>query len=112
MLFVNKFINGFDFIRMKPMNSVIKGGVPQKATARVLAEEGKAYAVYVNGGGEAKLSMGLPKGRYKAEWVDTKSGRIDKSERFEHKGGKRVIASPKYVDDIALRVINTDAKGR
>ncbi len=41
------FINSFDFIRMKPDNSVIQGGVPAALTARSLAWPGRAYAIYL-----------------------------------------------------------------
>jgi hypothetical protein len=41
------FINGFDFVRMAPDNSVIKGGTPEGGTARALVEPGKAMAIYV-----------------------------------------------------------------
>jgi len=102
------FINGFDFIRMRPANSAIKGGVPQKVTVRVLAEIGKAYAIYVNGGSEVRLAVELPKGKYRAEWVNTKTGKTDKAERFEHAYGRKIVASPKYVDDIALRIVNME----
>jgi len=99
------FINSFDFIRMKPDNSVIKNGVPEKATARALVQVGRAYAVYINGGSEAKLVVELPKGAYRAEWVNTKTGKADKKETFEHTSGDRTLHSPKYNDDIALRIV-------
>lgn len=98
------FINSFDFIRMKPDNSVIKGGVPDKATARALVQVGRAYAIYINGGSEAKLIVELPKGTYRAEWVNTKTGKLDKTETFRHASGNRTLLSPKYVGDIALRI--------
>jgi hypothetical protein len=41
------FINGFDFVKMRPDNSIIKEGVPQGMTARALVESGKAYAIYL-----------------------------------------------------------------
>jgi hypothetical protein len=41
------FIYGFDFVRMSPDNSIIKGGVPDGMTARALVERGKAYAIYL-----------------------------------------------------------------
>jgi hypothetical protein len=40
------FMRGFDFIRMRPDNSVIKSA-PAGRTARALVEPGKAYAVYI-----------------------------------------------------------------
>ncbi|UCG59171.1 MAG: polysaccharide lyase [Phycisphaerales bacterium] len=98
------FMNGLDFVRMKPDNSVIKGGVPEKATARALVEPGRAYAVYINGGNKADLVLQLPKGRYRAEWVNTKTGKVDKKESFDHSGGNRTLRGPDYVDDIALRI--------
>jgi hypothetical protein len=98
------FVNSFDFIRMKPDNSVIKAGVPEKATARALVQVGRAYAIYINGGSKANLAVELPGGTYTAEWVNTKTGKIDKKETFQHRGGNRILHSPKYADDIALRI--------
>ena len=98
------FINSFDFIKMKPDNSVIKGGIPDKATARALVQAGRSYAIYIKGGNEAKLIVELPKGTYRAEWVNTKTGKVDKTETFQHDNGNRTLSSSKYVDDIALRI--------
>ena len=98
------FINSFDFIKMKPDNSVIKGGIPDKATARALVQAGRSYAIYIKGGNKTKLIVELPKGTYRAEWVNTKTGKIDKSETFQHDNGNRTLSSSKYVDDIALRI--------
>jgi hypothetical protein len=47
MKILSDFINGFDFVRMKPDNSVIKGGAPQGGTARALVEPDRAMAIYV-----------------------------------------------------------------
>lgn len=98
------FINSFDFIKMKPDNSIIKGGIPNKATARALVQAGHSYAIYINGGNEAKLIVKLPRGTYRAEWVNTKTGKIDKTETFRHTNGNRTLLSSKYVDDIVLRI--------
>jgi len=98
------FINSFDFIRMKPDNSVIKGPLPEKATARAMVQTGRAYAIYINGGSSASLVVEMPEGTYEAEWVNTKTGKVDKKEEFQHAGGNRTLLSPEYVDDIALRI--------
>jgi len=102
------FINSFDFVKTKPDNSVIKGGVPGKATARALVENGRAYAIYINGGNRANIKVRLPKGKYTAEWVNTKTGNCDSKESFEHPGGNRTFESPDYKDDIALRILRSD----
>ena len=82
-------------------------GVPAQArvSARVLAEPGKAYAVYVLGGSAVELVLSLPAGDYLAEWVDTKTGKIAGTEKFAHAGGARTLTSPQYQEDIALRIL-------
>jgi hypothetical protein len=101
---LKKFMDEFDFVKMQPDNSVLKGGIPDKATARALVWKGKAYAIYLNGGSKAKLQVELPKGQYRAEWVNTKTGKVDKQEIFAHSGGKKTLESPGYQEDIALKV--------
>ncbi len=98
------FINSFDFIRMKPDNSIIKAGIPNKATARALVQPGKGYAIYINGGNWSELIVELPRGEYRVEWLNTKTGNVDKKETFQHEGGNRTMRSPDYTDDIALGI--------
>jgi hypothetical protein len=101
---LKEFIEGFDFLRMTPDNSVLKGVLPKGVSARVLREPGQACAVYVHGNGLAELALDLPAGSYEAQWVNTKTGRSEGVETFQHDGGTRVLKAPGYVDDIALRV--------
>lgn len=101
------FINSFDFIRMKPDNSVIKGGVPNGATARAIVEHGRAYAIYIKEGTQANLVVELPKGTYRAEWLNPRTGQIEKSERLQHAGGNATLPSPQYSEDIALRIVRS-----
>jgi hypothetical protein len=108
------FIHSFRFIKMAPDNSVIKGGkvtsplsgTPAQVTvtARALVEAGKQYAVYVNGGAKIELNIILPNGNYLAEWVNTKTGKVEKTEEFNHAGRNKTLVSPDYEEDIALRV--------
>jgi hypothetical protein len=102
------FINSFDFVKMKPDNSIIKDGIPDKATARALVEKGRAYAIYVNGASKAKLVLDLPEGKYEADWINTKTGKIEKNQAFEHSGGNRTLNSPAYKDDIVLRILQSN----
>ncbi len=89
---------------MRPEPGIVKGGVPEKERAQVLAEPGKAYAIYLTGGRKANLEIELPPGRYRAEWVSPLTGTVEGSREFEHPGGAAVLASPEYPEDIALRI--------
>jgi hypothetical protein len=44
---LKEFISGFDFIRMKPDNSVLKSELPAGVSARALVKDGQAYAIYI-----------------------------------------------------------------
>jgi hypothetical protein len=108
------FMEGIDFTKMRPDNSVIRGGSataplagnPPEArvTARALVEPGRAYAIYVKGGTQAELHLTMPAGKFMVEWINTKTGNVEKSEALEHSGGEGKLASPPYAEDIALRI--------
>ena len=53
---------------------------------------------------QAALALNLPAGRYRAEWVNTLDGHVDKSEKVTHGGGDLTLGSPEYKEDVALRV--------
>ena len=107
---LKEFIEGYEFIRMKPADTMIKTTRASQATVRALAEAGEAYGIYVNGGTQAELILELPTGQYQADWVNTKTGKIDKAETLSHDGGSRSLSSPRYSEDIALRIVRQ--KGR
>jgi hypothetical protein len=99
------FLSHFDFIRMAPDRAVIKGGIPDKAQAQVLVQPGRAYAIYLSGGTQADLTLELPAGRFRAEWVNPRTGAVEKSQGFDHKGGAAALSSPRYEEDVALRIV-------
>ncbi len=98
------FIHSFDFVAMRPDNSVIKGGTPTGGRVHALVEPGRQYAVYLFGGERTDLSLDLPKGRYRAEWVNPKTGRVDKRETIQSAGHTVTLHSPPYDEDVALRI--------
>jgi len=99
------FLYSFDFIKIAPDDSVIKGRIPSDATARALAEPGMAYAIYIHGGSQADLMLDIPAGDYRAEWLNTRTGMIDRAQEVGHGGGNLTLASPPYSEDIALRLV-------
>ncbi len=107
MKVLKEFMNSLDFIRMKPDNSVIKGGIPEGGSARALVQPGRTIAVYLRcgkkGPGSAPLEIELPQGQWLAEWIDPVSGKISVSDEVEG-GAVRGIRVPAYQDDAALRL--------
>jgi len=118
---LKRFLYGFDFVRMKPDNSVIRHLAPELA-ASVLAESGKAYAIYLHiplpqkprdlqqhlrNDIKATITLALPPGSYVAEWVNTKTGKVEQRETFEHREGNKELRSPQFDNDIAFRCISS-----
>jgi hypothetical protein len=117
---LREFMDSLDFVRTKPANDLLAGKVPDGTQMRALAEPGAQYAVYVHHAQVVKdakprvqvdakdrkqeVRLMLPQGSYRAEWINPKTGRVDASERFQHTGGERVLQSPTYTEDIALRI--------
>ena len=101
---LKNFVESVDFVHMTPDAAFVQGGLPKKATSRTLANRGEQYAVYIQGGPRADLIVELPAGRYSIEWLNPKTGRIEKTGSLEHAGGKVTLSSPEYTEDIALRV--------
>jgi Cellulase (glycosyl hydrolase family 5) len=102
---LKKFIESFDFVHMHPDDPDIKA-VGNAARIYALAQPGKAYAVYVDGGSPGTtLLCNVPAGRYHAEWINTLTGVVDKTEDVSHAGGVLALASPSYSEDVALRLV-------
>ena len=104
MRVLKDFAHGFEFVKMKPANELVKGGLPAKGRASVLSEPGRQYAIYLHGGPEATLQLELPKGNYEATWINVLKGNTEQREVIDHTGGVAALKSPRFVKDIALRV--------
>jgi hypothetical protein len=110
MRVLKEFLDSFDYIRMKPDEGVVKGGLPAKSRARVLSEPGKQYAVYFFGGPSAKPLLALPAGEYTAEWLSPVTGKVLKAEAITAKAQPVELASLPFDPDIALRIRRAAAK--
>ncbi|HMJ64000.1 MAG TPA: DUF6298 domain-containing protein, partial [Candidatus Binatia bacterium] len=96
---LKKFIEGFDFVRMTPDKSI--AALPAGTRIFALSERGRQYAIYLSGARQTTLSLDLPAGSYRAEWINTLSGQTDKREDI--RGGTVALTPPNYREDIALR---------
>jgi hypothetical protein len=101
------FMNAMDFVKMKP-DRVVIAKLPAGASARVLVEEGKTYAIYLRAEQPVpEIELKLPSGRFRQEWIDTGSGAVTAGV-FQHEGGPKMIAVPKFDQDVALRLTVED----
>jgi len=101
---LKNFIESFDFILMKPDYSMLK----EKKVAdrmQILAQKGKQYAMYIHSGNMSVLSLEIPDGIYRVEWINPLSGAIVKAETVKTKNKTLVLSLPPYKEDIALRLI-------
>jgi hypothetical protein len=44
-------------------------------------------------------------GTYSVDWINPKTGIVDKSQNFSHSGGARQFDSPLFTEDVALRIL-------
>jgi len=103
--YLKRFIESFNFIKMRPDSTTITGGLPANAVSQTLSEPGKQYAIYIYGGIQANLELMLPAGTYQVEWLNTLTGKYYGKTLLKHTNGKAVISSPGYAEDIALRLM-------
>ena len=97
------FIHEFNFIDMHPDRSVVKAAAG--VSTYVLAEPGKQYAIFVDGGSQCNLEVLLSPGTFDVEWIDTKTGKSEKRERVQSGDGTIRLSSPEYHSDIAVRIL-------
>ena len=121
MRVLKDFVHSFDFMRMRPLRSVVEA--PEGLAVQALVEPGRQYAVYLHqpiGEGSfapaprpiarprssaaVAIALELPRGRYRAEWVDPKTGAVLKAEELGHAGGTCRLTSPAFAEDAALAV--------
>lgn len=99
------FMERFDFVKMRPDTSLVQEGAGEGVSIRALSEPGRAYALYIKGGaGSLTLKLALPAGTYRAEWINTRTGKSDKIETHKSEGSV-TLRSPTYTEDIALRLL-------
>ncbi len=114
---LKQFIEGFDFVKMRPDRSFVKSGMPAGVYYRGMSERGRQYGLYHHhstlkeyvytvtpGAYEERLVLDLPAGKYRVDWIDPSTGTVLDTKRFAHAGGERSISTPKHAIDVALRI--------
>ena len=116
---LKNFIYSFDFVKMRADKSFVVSGVSPAAYCRGISQPGEQYALYLHhselepnyeyyvvrpGHYHETLTLDLPGGTFKAEWVDPASGSVVSSVTFTHQGGSKNLTAPEYTVDVALRI--------
>lgn len=115
---LKRFMEELPFVSMSPDKNTVVNVTPE-LTATCLSKKGQTYAIYLHvplpnkpknirdhqkENIQCELTLDIPAGRYRMQWLDTKSGIwVEKSE-LEHAGGRVTAKSPRFDDDIALRI--------
>jgi hypothetical protein len=123
---LKKFMNGFNYIKMRQDTSFAGKRVPEGTFARAISESGKQYAFYIHHSklgcwywepmkmgacyvvvpGDYRESMvfNIAAGTYNAEWIDPATGTLIRTDTITHDGGNRILNTPGYRIDIALKI--------
>ena len=114
---LKQFIEGFDFLKMRPDRNFVVSGMPAGVYYRGTSERGEQYALYHHHSKrrpyvytvqpeayQERLTLELPTGTYEADWVNPSNGSVLGTETFTHPGGQRSVSTPKHAVDMALRI--------
>jgi hypothetical protein len=98
---LKEFLHGFDIpaLAPRPASVVAAPGAFPRAIGT-----GSALGVYLWGDGRTTLTLDLPAGGWREEWIDTRTGEARQSAAWSHPGGGRELSSPPYEGDVALRL--------
>ena len=108
------FIGSFDLAKMEVNNAFDCSNDSTKSYVSSISEPGKQYAFYIHhsknsedqqGKYKDKITFKIPKGTYRADWVNPLTGNVIRAEYFSVKKVKHLLATPEYSVDIALRII-------
>lgn len=120
---LKRFLEQFDFIRMHPDQRCVQK-VSDGLHWQAMSLPGEDYAIYVRvpiekrpkkiedslrTGIQANMIVQLPTGKYRAEWIDTLTGETLKSDEWEQLSEGTELSSPKFDNDIAVRIRRTDS---
>lgn len=71
---MKNFVEGFDFIKMKPYNFILQANKHEFLPFQVLAEHGKQYAIYLEKAVGNSILLNIPNGKYLLEWLSPVTG--------------------------------------
>jgi hypothetical protein len=104
MKVLKEFIEGFDFVRMKPARGMLKSELEKEDRAQLLAERGRQYAGYFKLKKSVPLKLEMPQGKYSVRWLDAVTGKELTSHTLEHQGGDATVRMAAEPREYALAI--------
>ena len=102
--FLKETLEAFAFVKSKPVEAIVKKGLPDKATAYALQRD-KAYLVYMSGcKGPLQVQLNLPDGNYAIEWLSPKDGQSVGTQEVQFKDMAVAFTTPAFEDDLAAKI--------
>jgi hypothetical protein len=101
-----RFLSSFSLESLSPNANVVVDATG--VTAHVLSTTRGDYAIYLDGRGPSDLTLLLPAGRYKAEWLNPQTGSLTPGNEFNSDGKAMIISAPAFENGIALRLARID----
>ena len=124
---LRSFMQGMNFLQMSPNTSAIQSKLPSGTSVNILADDGEEYAIYIHRGRavpfknlhifqydvdsamrKTSIALKLSPGPYRAQWISTKTGRVEKEAYVVVDQKHLHVTSPSYSEDIALRITRRD----
>lgn len=108
LAFLKAWLERFDFLRMRPDDSITiargEGEADDNARVWTLAEPGRQYASYLRGGQNIALNLALPDGSYNYGLIDPLNGQSLGDGQFKVQGESQTLELPDFAEDIALSI--------
>jgi hypothetical protein len=101
--YLHVFMTSFDFIKMSPDHDVIAHSPGMEGVA--LSEEGKQYAIYLNGRTSSWIKLKLPEGKYQVYFSSPLTGKQLKTLQINVQEKLFQLNLPDFEEMIAIKIV-------
>jgi hypothetical protein len=99
---LQRFLAVLPLEEMRPNNRIVVHA--EGVTVHALASEHGVYAVYLDGSGPSRITLHLPAGNYRGEWLNTVTGETTTLTNLKSDGAESTVEAPVFANGIALRL--------
>ncbi|MGH9618128.1 MAG: hypothetical protein ACRD45_00255 [Bryobacteraceae bacterium] len=99
---LHRFLDKLPLVKMIPDTHTVLHATGVEV--HLLSSKDGIYAAYLDGNGPSRLTLDLPSGNYRGEWLNTKTGTTTPVAEFKCKNGKEVLDTPAFTNGLALRL--------